>query len=242
VIVNAAAFTQVDRAEDEPALARMVNSDAAGVIAAAARECGARMIQISTDYVFDGRSDQSYRENAPTNPLGVYGRTKLEGELRVRSELPEAMIVRTSWVYSPFGRNFVRTMVSLAASRDRVSVVADQRGNPSSALDLADGLLVVLRAWRDGVVGLGETYHLSGSGDASWFELARYVFEQCSRLGHSSAEVVSIDTADWPTRAPRPANSMLDCRKFERDFRFRMPPWRASVGRTVERLASARAA
>jgi dTDP-4-dehydrorhamnose reductase len=240
VVINAAAYTAVDQAEDEPERARIVNADAAGAIAAAARNSGARVIQISTDYVFDGTATGAYCEDAPTSPLGVYGRTKCEGEERVRAEAPDHLILRTAWVYSPFGKNFVRTMMSIAESRDTVSVVADQHGNPTSALDLADGLITVLQCWRDGDTGLGGTYHLAGTGVTSWCGFAEGIFEQCRVLGMPAALVEPIATAAWPTRTPRPRNSALDCGRFLADFGFRMPDWRPSVGEVVGRLASAR--
>jgi dTDP-4-dehydrorhamnose reductase len=239
VIVNTAAYTAVDQAEDEPEIARTVNAEAAGTIAAAARECGARIIQISTDYVFDGKAEGSYREDDPTSPLGVYGRTKWEGEERVRAETSDHLILRTAWIYSPFGRNFVRTMMQLAETRDIVRVVADQRGNPTSALDLANGLITMLEAWRKGDVGLGRTYHLAGTGVTSWAGLAEAVFDQCRALGRPAAKVEPIATTAWPTSTPRPRNSALDCSRFEADFGYRMPEWRPSVGEVVARLAAA---
>lgn len=239
VIINAAAYTAVDLAEDEPEKARVINAEAAGAIAAAARKCGARIIQISTDYVFDGTAAGAYHEDEPTNPLGVYGRTKCEGEERVRAEAADHLILRTAWLYSPFGGNFVRTMMSLAETRDTVSVVADQHGNPTSALDLADGLITLLQAWRDGDTGLGATYHLAGAGTASWCDLAEAIFDACRAAGLPAARVKPIESADWPTRAPRPQNSALDCSKFERDFGYRMPEWRSSVAMVVARLAAA---
>lgn len=237
VIVNAAAFTAVDLAEDEAKRARTVNADAAGAIAAAARACGARIVQISTDYVFDGNSAAPYREDAPTNPLGVYGATKWEGEQRVRAENPDHVIVRTAWLYSPFGRNFVRTMMHLAETRDSVSVVDDQHGNPTSAFDLADGLITVLDAWREGrKTGLGQTYHLAGSGIATWFGFAEAIFDQCRALGLPASQVIPIASAEWPTRAVRPRNSALDCSRFEADFGLRAPAWQQSLATVIGRL------
>lgn len=239
VVINAAAYTAVDQAEDEPDRAMRINAEAAGEVAAAAKAAGAAVIQISTDYVFDGRADQPYAEDAPVNPLGAYGRSKREGELRVRAENPRHLIVRTAWVYSPFGSNFVRTMLRVGATRDKVTVVDDQRGNPSSALDLADGLLAIIDHWGQGrTTGIGETYHLAGSGEASWFEFARAIFAECRTLGLPFPEVEPIAGKDWPTRAARPANSRLDCRKFAADFGFAMPPWRQSLPPVIRRLAT----
>jgi dTDP-4-dehydrorhamnose reductase len=239
VVINAAAFTAVDQAEDEPDRAMRINAGAAGEVAAAAKAAGAAVIQISTDYVFDGRADKPYAEDAPVNPLGAYGRSKREGELRVRAENPRHLILRTAWVYSVFGSNFVRTMLRVGAIRDKVTVVDDQLGNPSSALDLADGLLTILDHWRQRrTTGIGETYHLAGSGEASWFEFACAIFAECRRLGLPSPEVQPIASKDWPTRAERPANSRLECRKLAADFDFAMPDWRKSVPSVIRRLAA----
>jgi dTDP-4-dehydrorhamnose reductase len=233
VVINAAAYTAVDQAEDEPDYAFRINAGAAGEIAGAAARVGAAIIQLSTDYVFDGRGDGPYREDAPVNPLGVYGRSKLAGEEQVRAANPRHAIVRTAWVYSPFGRNFVKSMIAAASTRDRLTVVDDQRGSPTSALDLADGLLAMIESR----CGWGETYHLGGSGEASWCEFAREIMAQCAALGLPHVPVDPIGTDDWPTRAARPHNSVLDSTRFEKRFGFAMPDWRASSREVVERLA-----
>jgi dTDP-4-dehydrorhamnose reductase len=238
LVINAAAYTAVDQAEAEPERAFRINGAAAGELAAAARRAGARFIQVSTDYVFDGAAEGAYAETAPTNPLGVYGRSKLEGEERVLGEHSGAVVVRTAWVYSPFGKNFLKTMMALAAQRDELTVVADQRGNPSSALDLADGLLTLAAALREeGPEGAGRIYHLAGSGRATWFEFAGHIMAESERLGLASARVKPIRTEEWPTPAVRPRNSMLDCARFEADFGFRAPDWRRSSTEVIERLA-----
>ena len=234
LVINAAAYTAVDQAEDEPALAMRVNADAAGEAAAAAREVDAGIIQLSTDYVYDGQSREPYAEDAPTNPLSVYGRSKLAGEEAVRAANPQHVILRTAWVYSSFGRNFVRTMLTAARERDELEVVDDQRGSPTSALDLADAILTIAAGWPG---GSGHTYHLAGSGAASWFDLASEVMANCRRLGLPAAEVRPIRTADWPTRAVRPPFAVLDCGRIERDLGLRLPDWRQSVATAVDRLA-----
>ena len=237
LVVNAAAYTAVDQAEEEPALAFRINAEGAGEAAAAARKVGAAFIQISTDYVFDGAAAEPYREDAPTEPLSVYGRSKLAGEKAVRAVNPEHVILRTAWVYSPFGRNFVRTMLTMA-DRQVLRVVDDQRGCPTSALDFAEAILQIAGRWQGGDrTGLGETFHLAGGGSASWFDFAVEIMDQCRRLGLPAAEVRPIATADWPTKAMRPANAVLDCSKIERDLGLRLPDWRRSVAETVERLA-----
>ena len=242
VVVNAAAYTAVDDAESEPDKAMLVNAEAAGALARAAAGIGARLIQISTDYVFDGASPIPYDENAATGPINAYGRSKLAGEEAVRRDAPDHLILRTSWVYSPWGRNFVTTMVRLAESRGEVGVVSDQYGNPTSALDLADAILAMALRWKtDDRIGLGQIYHVAGGGSAtSWFGLASRVFAECARLGLPTATASPILTADWPTAAVRPHNSALDCSRFKRDFGHALPDWRASATEVVARLAGER--
>jgi dTDP-4-dehydrorhamnose reductase len=241
VVINTAAYTAVDRAEEDRAEAERINAHAPGVIARAARHAGARLIQISTDYVFDGRSDTAYREDDPTGPINVYGSTKLAGEAAVRAELDAHVIVRTSWVYSPFGRNFVSAMIAVAEEKDEVSVVDDQRGSPTSATDLAEGLLRIAERWRTKPdEGLGETFHLAGTGEASWAELAQQIFASSAGSGGPSARVRPIATKDWPCRAARPLNSRLDCGKFEARFGYRAPLWNESVAGVVRRIIDER--
>jgi dTDP-4-dehydrorhamnose reductase len=235
VIVNAAAYTAVDRAETEPCLAEKVNAVAPGLIAAAAREKGARLIHVSTDYVFDGHSIEPYDETAATNPLGVYGRTKLEGEQAVRRARADHAIVRTAWVYSPFGRNFVATMLALAKDRTTVRVVDDQVGTPTSALDLADGLLAVILRWRT-----NPRADTAGRGETSWAGLAATAFSLSAALGGPFAKVEPIASSQWPTAAERPRNSRLDSSRFEAAFGYRIPHWRESLPDTVSRLVMAR--
>lgn len=237
VVINAAAYTAVDQAEDEPDRAFRINAQAAGEAAAAAKSVDAAFVQISTDYVFDGRSESAYRENDPTHPLGVYGASKLAGEEEVRQANAEHLIVRTAWVYSPFGRNFVGTMLRLASGRDEVRVVADQFGSPTSALDLADALLHAVEKRRGGTAdGCGRTYHVAGSGRCSWADLADQVFVNSAVYGGPRAVVRRIATCEFPTKAVRPVNSVLDSSKFEREFDFRMPRWEESVEAVVHRF------
>jgi dTDP-4-dehydrorhamnose reductase len=234
LVINAAAYTAVDQVEDEPELAFRINAEAAGEAAAAARAVNAAILQLSTDYVFDGQARVPYKEDAATNPLSVYGASKLAGEEAVRAANPDHLILRTAWVYSPFGRNFVRTMVAAARDRDSLNVVDDQHGSPTSALDLADAILAIAANWP---LDSGRIYHIAGSGSASWFELASEVMANCHRLGLPAAEVRPIGTADWPTRAARPRNAVLDSDAINRDLGIRLPDWRQSVAGIVERLS-----
>ena len=234
LILNAAAHTAVDRAEDEPELAEAVNAEGPAVLARAAKSAAAPLVHLSTDYVFNGTADRPYREDDATGPLGVYGRTKLAGEEGVRASGAAHAIVRTAWVYSPFGSNFVKTMLRLAETRDEVSVVADQVGTPTSALDLADGLFALIDAGRGG--WNSATYHLAGTGETSWARLAEQVFASSGEQGGPTAAVRPIATADYPTRAARPANSRLDSGRFVRATGFRMPEWHESVAAVVARL------
>ena len=239
IVINAAAYTAVDKAEDEPDLAFKINAAAAGEVAAAAASVDAAIMQVSTDYVFDGRRQGPYDERVPTSPLGVYGRSKLAGEEHVRAANPRHVIVRTAWVYSPFGSNFVKTIMTAARTRDVLNVVNDQRGTPTSALDLADGLLRIARLWKDAPEhGIGKTYHLAGTGQTSWFGLSKFVMSECRGRSLPASDVVPIATTDWPVKAIRPANSALDSGRFEREFAFVMPEWRQSVSTIVGRLAT----
>jgi dTDP-4-dehydrorhamnose reductase len=237
VIVNAAAYTQVDKAESEPARAFAVNADAPGRIGETARSIGAKMIHISTDYVFDGEKPTAYDETDTTNPRNIYGKSKLAGEIAVRAAGVQHLILRTAWVYSPFGINFVSTMMRLARERERLGVVEDQVGSPTCALDLADAIFAVLGAWQEGkTADLGGTYNCAGSGLTSWCGLAEQVFATSRKLGGPSAMVDPITTAQWPTIARRPGNSVLDSRRFSSQFGFQMPDWRLSAAQIVRRI------
>ena len=237
-IVNAAAFTSVDKAEDEEALAIRVNGDAPGEIARIAKLRGVPFLHISTDYVFDGASARPYSEADPVAPVGAYGRSKLAGEMAVMSANEAAIIVRTAWVHSPFGANFIKTMLRLGEQRDEVSVVADQTGNPTYALDLADAILAVMRARSDrGDASFGAgVYHVTGSGKGAWADLAEEIFAEAARLGRRPMRVRRISTADYPTAARRPQNSTLDNSKLKDVFGLALPDWRASARECVRRL------
>lgn len=236
VVVSAAAYTAVDKAEGEHELAHAINGAGAGEVARVAALLGAPVIHISTDYVFDGTKPAPYLESDATAPMGVYGASKLAGEAAVLAAQPRSVILRTAWVYSPFGANFVKTMLRLAQTRDELGVVADQTGNPTSAIDIADGILAVARrlvAEPQAPVGV---FHMSGSGEAVWADLAEAVFAAAGL----STRVRRIATSDYPTPAARPANSRLDCGKLAAAYGVRLPDWRASVQACVARLIKER--
>ena len=233
VLVSAAAYTNVDGAEDDEAAARAINAEAPGALARAAKGAGVPIVHLSTDYVFDGRLDRPYREDDPVAPLGVYGRTKEAGERAVREAGGDHVILRTAWVTSPFGRNFVRTMLRLAETRDEVSVVGDQHGCPTSALDSA--VARALTGSRAAIRPSG-TYHMTGAGEATWAELAEAVFAASRECGGPWARVRAIATSEYPTPTPRPANSRLDCSKLARDLDLALPLWQRSQTEIVRRL------
>lgn len=236
LVINAAAYTEVDKAEGEADVAFAVNATGAGAVASAAADLGLPVIQISTDYVFDGQAVTPYSETAPTNPLSVYGASKLAGEAAVAGANPQYLIIRTAWVYSPFGKNFVKTMLRLAGERDELRIVDDQAGNPTSALDLADGIMAAASAaLQPGFKDWG-VYHIAGSGSTSWAGFAAHLLEESGRAGGSSAKIKPIPGADFVTAAERPSNSRLDCAKAEKIFDYRAPDWRHSSSGIVRRL------
>ena len=240
VIVSAAAYTAVDKAESERDAAFAVNADGPGAVAKAARKLRVPLIHLSTDYVFDGSKAEPYVEDDLPAPTGVYGASKLAGEEVVFATHGNAAILRTAWVYSPFGANFVKTMLRLAGDRAEVGVVADQRGNPTSALDMADGVLAVAAnlAGNDDPALRG-VFHMTSSGEASWAEFAEEIFASSAAAGGPSASVRHITTSDYPTPAKRPANSRLDSSKLERAHGVRLPDWRRSTVEVVVRLVAA---
>lgn len=237
IVVNAAAYTAVDQAESEPDLAMTINAVAAGEVARGARLAGAPVIQISTDYVFDGTLGRPYRETDPVSPLGVYGRTKLAGEKAVAATNPCHVILRTSWVYSPFGKNFVRTMLRLAETRDEIGVVVDQIGNPTSAFVIADGIVAAAkRLTSQNADGVSGVYHLAGTGSASWFEFAQTIFSLSAKAWTKTPEVKALTTAEYPTAARRPADSRLDSAHFQTTFGYRPQEWHKSLAEALALL------
>jgi dTDP-4-dehydrorhamnose reductase len=236
-IVAAAAYTAVDKAEQEEELAMRVNGEGAGHVAEAAAALGVPLLHISTDYVFDGSLDRPYREDDAVGPTGAYGRSKLEGERRVAAACANAAILRTAWVYSPFGTNFARTMLRLGETREEVGVVADQRGNPTNALDIADALLIIAaRLVRDPAPELRGLFHMTGAGEASWADMAEAIFSRAAERGRRAVRVRRIATSDYPTPAQRPKNSRLDNGKLARVHGVALPDWRSSLRACVDRL------
>lgn len=242
IIVSAAAYTAVDRAEEDQEAAYAVNAAGAGAVAQAVSALGVPIIHLSTDYVFNGRKDAPYLESDPTDPLGVYGASKLAGENAVQAACANSVILRTAWVYSPFGNNFVKTMIRLAEQRDELGVVADQLGNPTSALDIADGVLsVAANLLADSAPGLRGIFHMAGAGEASWAEFAEAIFAASQTRGGPAARVKPITTAQYPTPAPRPANSRLDCGKLAQAHGVQLPQWRGSMELVVATLLAEQA-
>lgn len=226
-VINAAAFTAVDRAEAEPALAHRVNADAPGEMARACAARGIPFLHVSTDYVFSGEGSAAWRETDPVAPRNAYGHSKLEGERAVRAAGGQAAILRTSWVFSAHGTNFVKTMLRLAESRDTLDVVADQVGCPTPAADIAATLLRMAEAMGRGRPG--GLWHYGGQPPVSWADFAREIFAQAGRV----VTVRDIATADYPTPAARPLNSRLDCARLEADFGIAPPDWRAGLERVL---------
>ena len=239
VIVNAAAYTAVDKAETDVARAHCINAEAPGVLAAAAAEMDALLVHYSTDYVFDGSGDRPWREASPTGPLSVYGRTKLAGEEAIRTSGCRHLIFRTSWVHAARGGNFARTMLRLAAERERLTVIADQFGAPTGAELIADVSAHAIRA-TVAAPARGGTYHLVADGETSWHGYARFVIEAARELGVTLkvAEIAPIATSDYPTPASRPLNSRLDTSRLRTTFGLNLPDWRDGVARMLREILS----
>ncbi len=239
LVINAAAHTAVDRAESDVAAAWRANRDGPAVLAAYCAAAGIPLIQVSTDFVFDGSKGAPYAEGDPTSPLGVYGASKLAGEAAVLGLCPRAIVLRTSWVYAATGRNFVLTMLNLARTRDHLRVVADQKGCPTLAGDLAAAILgiadILARdGWQDRFAGV---FHAAGSGETTWHGLASAAIARAGAFGHPQPRLIeAISTADYPTPARRPVDSRLACGKLERVFGLRLPDWEEALDRTIARI------
>ncbi|MBO0905054.1 dTDP-4-dehydrorhamnose reductase [Jiella sonneratiae] len=239
IVVNPAAYTAVDKAESEREAAFAVNAAGAENVAAAAAAAGIPIVHLSTDYVFAGDKDGPYVESDATGPTGVYGASKLEGERLVLAANPKAVVLRTAWVYSPYGNNFLKTMLRVATDRDVLRVVADQRGTPTYAPDIAAGILAVcdrLAAEPEGVSP--GTYHMVASGETTWAGFAEAIFAASKARGGPFAAVEKIATADYPTPARRPANSRLDPTRFQTVFGHALPEWKGGVDRCLSALAA----
>jgi dTDP-4-dehydrorhamnose reductase len=228
VLINCAAYTAVDKAEQEPLLARQVNAEAVGLLAAvcAANQC--RFIHVSTDYVFDGTATSPYKEEDLTAPQSVYGQTKLEGERQALLANPQTVIIRTSWVYSSFGKNFVKTIIRLLQDKPQISVVKDQLGSPTFAADLANSILQIISSnnWIPGI------YNYSNSGIISWYQFA----EEIGKLVGSSTPIKGISTAEYPTPAKRPAWSVLDTSKIVSTYGVTIKDWKESLGQCIREI------
>lgn len=236
-IISAAAYTAVNQAESEPDLAMAVNAAGAGAVAAEAARLGVPVLHLSTDYVFDGSGTRPWREDDPTGPLGTYGRTKLAGEHAVAAATANHAILRTAWVYSPFGANFVKTMLRLAGTHPEVRVVADQFGNPTSAFDIADAVMAVARNLvADPAPALRGVFHLAGQGETNWADFAEAIFARSAARNGPAVPVAHITTAEFPTPAPRPANSRLDCTRLASVHGVTLPPWHGALDTVIARL------
>ncbi len=227
VIVNCAAYTNVDKAEDDEAFANLLNNTAAGYLAKAAKECGATLIHISTDYVFDGTAHIPYTEDLPTKPIGVYGATKLAGEQSVENSGCNYIIIRTSWLYSKWGGNFVKTMQRLTAERDTLSVIFDQVGTPTYAGDLADAIAEIISSDQLDKSG---TYHFSNEGVCSWYDFAQQICE----MSGNECKINPIHSDEFPSKVTRPHYSVLDKTKIKTTFGIEIPHWTESLKNSIK--------
>src|SRR5471032_1984287 len=229
LIINAAAYTAVDQAESEVDLAFAINATAPGIFAQEAADLGVPLIHYSTDYVFDGSQEEPYTEDDPTNPLSVYGDSKLTGERAIAAAQGQHLILRTSWVYSNHGRNFLLTMQRLLQEKPELRIVADQIGAPTWAGTIAHSTRLLIERWRDGRAGYWGTYHLSASGETSWFGFAQAIGEQLVKQGKRCARLEPIPSSAYPTPATRPLNSRLDCSQLQREWNVQQPEWQHAL-------------
>jgi len=227
-IIHAAAYTAVDKAESEPQQADLINHLASIEIAKAAKDGNAKLIFISTDYVFQGDSVNPLSEDSATNPINVYGQSKLAAELGIQKTLPQAIIIRTSWVYSIYGKNFVKTMIQLMKTKHEIQVVADQEGSPTYALDLAKAIksIIISELWVGGV------YHYSNEGKTTWYNFA----EEIKRLANLNCQIIPVSTSEFPTAAKRPAFSLLSKEKIKHTFKLAIPDWQNSLKEMLFKL------
>ena len=233
-IINCAAYTAVDKAEDDAELCEKINATAVKNLGLAAAEAGAGIIHVSTDYVFDGSSCRPYTEDKPTKPCSVYGKTKLKGEKNLLKACPNAIIIRTAWLYSPFGNNFVKTMIKLGSERESLNVIFDQVGTPTYALDLADAILKAMDQTIDTDHEKGGVYHFSNEGVCSWYDFTIKIHEIA---GIKTCKVNPIETKDYPTKAARPHYSVLNKSKIKQTFNISIPHWEASLKDCIKELS-----
>ncbi len=239
-VINAAAYTNVDRAEDEYEAALQANAHGPGILARCCELANTPLVHFSTDYVFDGTKEGPYREDDPVAPTGAYGRSKAIGENLVRSAHPMHLIFRTSWVYGEFGRNFCKTILHLAGIRDELRVVADQRGCPTSTRQIADAVFSIAPRVRDHAAPWG-TYHLAGAGVTTWFEFAKEIVSVQARYTHKSPDVIPIESDAYAAKAKRPLNSALDCSLLMRTFDVELSTWQPECERVIAALRKAHA-
>ena len=233
-IINCAAYTAVDKAEDDAELCEKINATAVKNLGLAAAEAGAGIIHVSTDYVFDGTSCRPYTEDMPTKPCSVYGKTKLKGEKNLLKTCPNAIIIRTAWLYSPFGNNFVKTMIKLGSERESLNVIFDQVGTPTYALDLADAILKAMDQTIDTDHEKGGVYHFSNEGVCSWYDFTIKIHEIA---GIKTCKVNPIETKDYPTKAARPHYSVLNKSKIKQTFNISIPHWEESLKNCIKELS-----
>ncbi len=238
LVINAAAYTAVDKAEEEQDLAYAINRDGAENIAAACKKLNIPLFHISTDYVFDGSKLEPYSENDPVSPLGIYGISKWHGEEAIRQHLPHHLILRVAWVFGAQGNNFVKTMLRLGKDRDELNVVSDQFGGPSPAKNIAQTLINLADQYQQQQILAWGTYHYCGSLKTSWYDFAREIFSQAVKMGmlNKKVKVNPITTAEYPTAAKRPVNSMLDCSKLKTTFGIEMPDWQNALKQVLTEL------
>ena len=233
-IINCAAYTAVDKAEDDAELCEKINATAVKNLGLAAAEAGAGIIHVSTDYVFDGTSCRPYSEDMPTKPCSVYGKTKLKGEKNLLKACPNAIVIRTAWLYSPFGNNFVKTMIKLGNERESLNVIFDQVGTPTYAEDLADAILKAMDQTIDTEHNKGGVYHFSNEGVCSWYDFTIKIHELA---GIKTCKVNPIETKDYPTKAARPHYSVLNKTKIKQTFNITIPHWEASLKNCIKELS-----
>lgn len=240
LIINAGAYTAVDRAESETELAWRINAEGPGVLAEQARALGVPLIHFSTDYVFDGSKPGAYLETDPSAPLNAYGRSKLAGEQAISAVGGEHLILRTSWVYSQHGSNFLLSMLRLLQERDELRVVADQIGAPTWTWSIAKACLQLIRAWQAGAAGPWGLYHMTAQGETSWYGFASAIAQHLQTQRLPCARLIPIPTSDYPTPARRPANSRLDCSHLRQDWGVELPAWQLALQACLDQLPPAR--